>query len=170
MSKGLELDKNSFEILSSDTKRNILKKLNKRKMTVTELSGRLELSKSTIHEHLSKLNEHGFVEKVSEGDKKWVYYRLTGKSKSLLHNRVKDIVFLLSTGIITITGFYELRKHLISGMGMVKETAKPMIQDVGARDALGETAVQQTQTHLILAILMFLTSIALFVYYWKRVR
>ncbi|MFB6076099.1 MAG: winged helix-turn-helix domain-containing protein [Candidatus Aenigmatarchaeota archaeon] len=170
MSKDLELDKNSFEILSSDTKRNILKKLKERKMTVTELSKRLDLSKSTIHEHLSKLNEHGFVEKITEGDKKWVYYRLTGKSKSLLHNRVKDIIFLLSTGIITITGFYELRKHILLGMKTTREVAKPMIQDVGSKEILEKTAVHQTQTHLIIAIMLFVTAIALFLYYWKKVR
>lgn len=170
MSKELELGKSSFEILSSDTKRNILKKLNKRKMTVTELSKRLDLSKSTIHEHLSKLNEHGFVEKVSEGDKKWVYYKLTGKSQNLLHNRVKDIVFLLSIGITTISGLHELSKYFSFGSHEMWGTTESMAKEIATKEVAGKIMKPQMQTHLFLSMVMFLAAIIILIYYWEKIK
>ncbi|MFB6215945.1 MAG: ArsR family transcriptional regulator, partial [Candidatus Aenigmatarchaeota archaeon] len=52
MGNRIRLDSDVFKALSSDTRMNILRNLSERRMTVTELSDSLEVSKSTVHEHL----------------------------------------------------------------------------------------------------------------------
>lgn len=58
------IDKDSIDVLSSDTRVAILKSLDSTgSMTATRLSEVLNLSKSTVHEHLTRLAEAGFVKK-----------------------------------------------------------------------------------------------------------
>ena len=54
----------------------MLKSLKERRKTVAELSREPNLSKSTIHEHLTKLMEIGFVERKTNPNRKWFYYEL----------------------------------------------------------------------------------------------
>ena len=46
------------------------------------MSRELNLSKATIHRHLTKLNEEGLVRKVDEGYR-WTYYELTEKARKI---------------------------------------------------------------------------------------
>jgi len=58
------IDKDSIDVLSSDTRVAILKSLDSSgRMTITGLTDALNLSKSTVHEHLTRLVEAGFVKK-----------------------------------------------------------------------------------------------------------
>ncbi len=60
------IDKDSIDVLSSDTRVAILKSLDSsRRMTITGLTDALNLSKSTVHEHLTRLVEAGFVKKMT---------------------------------------------------------------------------------------------------------
>ena len=72
------------KFLFSKTKIEILKKLNERNYTVSELSKILGKSKSTISEHLNALYKMGLVDKESHS--KWVYYKITTKGKKVLEN------------------------------------------------------------------------------------
>ena len=108
MSK-IVIDKKVLFALASETRIEILKNLSKRRMTLTELSERLNMSKTTIKEHLDRLIEAGLVERVNES-RKWIYYELTEKGRKILYpDDLTKIVLLLSLAIASIiTGLYEL--------------------------------------------------------------
>ena len=106
------LKKEIFDALSSETRLKILKKLDERRKTVTELAKELNCHKSAIHRHLQKLMEAGLIKK-NEDERKWVYYSLTLTAKNILHPERVEILLLLSSIISFITGifiFYSTRK------------------------------------------------------------
>ncbi|NLO78207.1 MAG: winged helix-turn-helix transcriptional regulator, partial [Methanomicrobiales archaeon] len=57
--KGVILNKELFEVLSSDIRIDILKSLNTRRKTNSELAKELSLKASTIHHHLERLDDTG---------------------------------------------------------------------------------------------------------------
>ena len=69
----ITLDKKTLGVLSSETRVNILKSLDIRRMTASELSRRLNLPKSTIYENLDRLVDTNLVKKNDDGRKR-VYY------------------------------------------------------------------------------------------------
>ncbi len=93
----ITLDKETFEALSSEMRIEILKRLDNRAKTVSELSRETQFYKSAVHRHLSRLVESELVERKS-GFNKWVYYCLTEKGKKILHpQRVKITIVLPET-------------------------------------------------------------------------
>jgi len=78
-------------------------------MTVSELSRRLNLPKSTIHENLNILVDTDLVKKNDNGNK-WVYYELTEKGKRLLrpHEMTKIILLLSSAALSFVGGIVEM--------------------------------------------------------------
>jgi len=77
------LDEQSFKALSANSRVSILKRLNERRMTLSELSKRLDLKGSTIKEHCTILLNAQLIKKIDEG-RKWKYYELTGKGKQVV--------------------------------------------------------------------------------------
>jgi len=96
------LDYESFRALASHVRIEILKKLDESRSTVSDLSRRLTMSKSTVHKHLEKLVEVGLVNKLEE-DRKWVYYEITPKGARILHPENVQVSVILST-IVLIVG------------------------------------------------------------------
>ncbi|HWH08555.1 MAG TPA: winged helix-turn-helix domain-containing protein [Candidatus Thermoplasmatota archaeon] len=72
----LPMDVGLLKVLASDSRRDILQLLRKRRMTLTELSHALDLKKATVLEHLKKLTEAGLIKRI-EDERLWVYYELT---------------------------------------------------------------------------------------------
>ncbi|NMX21155.1 ArsR family transcriptional regulator [ANME-1 cluster archaeon GoMg4] len=105
----ITLDKKTLGALSSDTRANILKSLDIRRMTVTELSKKMNIPKSTIHENLDRLIDTDLVKKNDEGNK-WVYYELTEKGRRLLrpHEMTKIILLLSSAALSFVGGIIEM--------------------------------------------------------------
>lgn len=97
------LDSDAFKALASDTRLEILKALDVRRLTVTELGRVLDLNKATVFEHLKQLTAAGLVKKEDEG-RKWIYYRLTWKGKNILHPEDAQIFLLLSTAALGMGG------------------------------------------------------------------
>jgi Ca-activated chloride channel family protein len=75
-----------YKTLSSDTRLDILKLLEDGEggRTPSFISEKLEKSKATISEHLDRLVEAQLVEKEEVEGRKWVFYRLTPKGKSIV--------------------------------------------------------------------------------------
>ena len=96
------LDKKTFKALAIDTRVDILKSLNKRRKTASELSKELHLSVPTIAEHLEKMRKANLVKKEKQG-KKWVYYALTIKGTKILSPKVSSVfVFALTVSLALI--------------------------------------------------------------------
>jgi DNA-binding transcriptional ArsR family regulator len=92
----------ALKLLASDTRLAILKRLDERRMTVSELSRALELNKSTVHEHLGKLVEGGLVRRDASPDREWVYYDLTKTARYVL--RPASARFVLMMGAAVLAG------------------------------------------------------------------
>jgi len=73
-----------YRVLSSETRLQILNTLAEGERTPTDISSKLNKSKATIVEHLDKLREAELVEKIEVDGRKWVFYKLTPKGKSLI--------------------------------------------------------------------------------------
>ena len=96
------LDKEAFKALASDTRLDILRCLDGKKMTVTELASVTNMNKATLHEHLNKLSTVDLIKRVEREGHKWVYYKLTWKGEGLLHPENTRIVVMFSTTFISL--------------------------------------------------------------------
>ncbi|MEW5996266.1 MAG: winged helix-turn-helix domain-containing protein [Candidatus Micrarchaeota archaeon] len=99
MDESIKLDRRSFEALAGETRVRALKSLLKRRKTLTELSSELGLSPSTMKEHLGVLSGAGLVVQVDEG-RKWKYYELTGKGRSIAEPHELRVWIILGLSII----------------------------------------------------------------------
>ena len=112
----IALDKGIIGALASEPRVAILKKIDSGSMTLNKLTDELNISKSTVHEHLTILIESGLVKKVNR-DNKWVYYELTDKSTEILHpHKMTRIIVLLSSAILSfavgIVGLYRFVRSI----------------------------------------------------------
>jgi DNA-binding transcriptional ArsR family regulator len=119
------LDRGDIAALSSDVRVAILKALDSRPMTMSELADRLGLARSTIHGHLSVLADADLVH--HENARKWRDYTLTEKGRRILHpGRDHRIIIILGTslvamtaGVLCVTSF--LHGFTIQGGSVVRE-------------------------------------------------
>lgn len=111
------LDQASFRALASDVRVEILKKLDERRATVTDLSNLMSLSKPTLLEHLERLQTAGLVKRMDEG-RKWIYYELTGKGRKILHpERVTIVVSLCLSILLGVAGTFAILAGTSGGLG-----------------------------------------------------
>jgi len=98
------LTKDTFEVLASETRLDILKTLSTRRMTITELADTLDLAKSTVHHHLQRLADAGLVAADDDG-RAWVYYALTPEGRALLqpHGSAR-VRIILAAGLASLAG------------------------------------------------------------------
>ncbi len=115
----ITLDRDVFRVLASDTRVNILKSLDRRRKTLTELSKEFGMSVSTVKEHLDNLVRAGLIEQKDEGYK-WKYYELTKKGKSILHPEDMRVWILLGVSVLglAVTCFDLVRLSFTSSSAM----------------------------------------------------
>jgi DNA-binding transcriptional ArsR family regulator len=103
----ITLDQESFRALASDVRVEILKRLDARRETVTDLSNLLALSKPTLLEHLEKLQSAGLVKRIDEG-RKWIYYQLSEKGRKIVHPERVAITLALGSAVVlaAVGAFY----------------------------------------------------------------
>src|SRR2546422_11448849 len=109
------LEQASFGALASEVRIEVLKRLDERRMTVTDLANALSLSKPTRLEHLEKLQQADLVKRMDEG-RKWIYYELTGRGKKSLHpERVTIVVSLCLSVLLAAVGVFAVFSGLATG-------------------------------------------------------
>jgi DNA-binding transcriptional ArsR family regulator len=116
----ITLDQESFKALASDTRIEILKRLDKSQMTVTDLANDLKVNKSAVYKHLSRLLDAGLVKKLDD-NRKWVYYKLSMKGMHLLHPERVQIALMLSAAALAITLALSQIYTFIMGTEIIKE-------------------------------------------------
>jgi len=146
MDDKITLDRETFKALAVDTRIEILKRLNEHKETLTDLAQEMNMSPSTIKEHLDKLVSVGLIEQI-ERDTKWKYYRLTSKGKAIVSPYETKIWILLGISIIGFIGItYSFLKKLMpvpkslvtlkseevfaTGIRTVPESTSEMLQQI----------------------------------------
>ena len=95
------LSSNEFKALSSATRVQIIKLLNGRNHTLTELAKKMEMALPSMKQHLDILLGSGLVEQIDSG-RKWKYYSLTRKGKNILAGNEADTTILIVLGISSI--------------------------------------------------------------------
>lgn len=109
----ITLDRDMFKALASETRLEILKTLDGKKLGLNEISNKINLNKATLHEHLSKLYNAGLVNRHEREGHKWVYYNLTWKGESLLHPENTRIMVMFSlTSIALFFGLINLINYI----------------------------------------------------------
>ena len=121
------LDMNTFKALASDSRLDILRSLDGKKMSLKDISRATRLNKATLHEHLAKLNEAGLVKKYEREGHKWVYYKLTWKGEGLLHPENTRIVVMFSITFVT----------LLIGIMLITSFVQPIT--IGKAVTIGDT-------------------------------
>ncbi len=170
----ITLDKEVFKTLASGTRVDILKSLDSRRKTLSELSKQLGMSVSTVKEHLDNLVSVGLIEQMDEGYK-WKYYELTMKGRDILHPEDKKIWIMLGISVlgIAVVGFDLLRNTFVSSFG-----AAPMLAregaDMIAEKSFGTNGAAQALSQVpylhILGFLAFGILLAVSLVYLKRSR
>ena len=76
------IDKDTFKVLASNTRLNILKTLDGKKLNLNDISRETKLSKAALYEHVKKLYEAGLIKRHEKQSHKWFYYNLSWKGTS----------------------------------------------------------------------------------------
>jgi DNA-binding transcriptional ArsR family regulator len=123
MGDKITLDRETFKALAADTRIEMLKALHEHKLTLTDLSERLEMSPSTIKEHLDRLLDAGLIVADNRG-MKWKYYRLTSKGENIVTPVETRVWILLATSTIMFLagGGVSVFKFLNSSIFQAKST------------------------------------------------
>ncbi|AIG99123.1 winged helix-turn-helix domain-containing protein [Archaeoglobus fulgidus] len=101
----------TLEALLSPTRVRILKLLRDRNMTLSEISRSLDMSKSTVSEHIEKLLNAGLVAKNRRS--KWVYVSLTEFGRKVVDGDELFVKIILSIGVaLFVGGICEIYRYL----------------------------------------------------------
>lgn len=101
MEDKITLDRETFKALAVDTRVKILKILEERQHTLTDLAEELDMAPSTIKEHLDRLVAAGLIKQIDKG-MKWKYYRLTSKGKEIVNPYEKKVWIVLAITVVAI--------------------------------------------------------------------
>ena len=107
------LDSDDLAVLSSKTRIAILKVIDKKDSTITELAEELGISKASVHAHVAELESSGLIE--ADKVRKWHPYSLTKKGREILHPHKNTrvvimlglIVFCMTAGIYSFVLYFE---------------------------------------------------------------
>ena len=104
------VSKEMLKAIGADTRINILKALQERQKTQSELAKEIGLSAPTILDHMNKLEEAGLIERVPEDkERKWKYYRLTETAEKMLGKKKMSVIMILaSSSFVTTAGLFLL--------------------------------------------------------------
>ncbi|MBN2042692.1 MAG: winged helix-turn-helix transcriptional regulator [Candidatus Aenigmarchaeota archaeon] len=166
----ITLDRDTFKTLASGTRVDILKSLDSRRKTLSELSNQFSMSVSTIKEHLDNLVKAGLIEQEDDGHK-WKYYDLTKKGKRILHPEDARIWIMLAVSAFALLGigydmisrymfspFYSAAANAPDALIRSTEAGKEIAQAPmagGTAETFGQAAVQTIPWLHIAGIVVF---------------
>lgn len=135
------LDAESFKALSSETRIQLLRHLNKSQLTLTDLAKRMDLAKATVSSHLESLEGAGLIRRKDEG-RKWIYYSLTRKGKAVLNPESEKVrVILVLSTVLLVGGLVSLLIWVVTSahhdwaglsQGTFESTATSLLLGIGA--------------------------------------
>lgn len=142
-SEKIVLDAASFKALSSDTRVSILKKLNERRMTASELAEFLAISVQAVSTHLTTMEEAGLVKRL-ESHRKWVYYELTEKGLNIVNPGRKAFLVVLSV--------LALFAVALGALVYTQLTASPLGSSIASQQSLPGIVERSSQPPVIAAV------------------
>jgi DNA-binding MarR family transcriptional regulator len=174
-------DINYLRTLSSYSRITLLKKIKDKRLNLTDLSAELKLSKSTVHEHLQKLIESGFVTQTKNSPKsKWVFYELTEDGQALFNKErttfVSGMIFsgLMSVGAVCFAAANFFRQASFGTSQTMESVAYDLKAAAPSNYSGAEPSALETfltpDLFLILSIILFFAALAtiLYLFLYKR--
>lgn len=125
------LDLAAFKALASETRIEILKSLDDRQKTISELARQLDLSKAAVHEHLNVLVDCALVERLDSAERKWVYYKLTWKGTGLVNPAKKRVAFFLALSTTFFLGGFVWLLALLAGLADRARSFERAVESAG---------------------------------------
>ena len=113
----VQLSKNEFKALSSETRNQILKMLRERNFTLSELSRKTSLSAPTVKQHLNVLLDSGLIELNDEG-RKWKYYSLSPKGRKIAVQGQTQFLIVLALSSLALVSLLLIMYASISVVPM----------------------------------------------------
>ncbi len=180
----ISLTKNEFKALSSDTRVTILKSLDERNYTLSEIAKKIGVAPPTAKQHTTILMQSGLIELKDEG-RKWKYYSLTRKGRDLLYSKQNNmgVLIILASSLVMLAGIAMIFGPAFSitsqsatmqnDSGTLVTGASPQIQpvptaekiaagqDLGNETASGTEQGQGSNNALMGAILVLAGAIAI---------
>jgi DNA-binding transcriptional ArsR family regulator len=142
----ITLDAETFKALASSTRLTVLKALDERRKTLTELAHELQLNKATVHEHLQLLLAADLVRKRDDEGRKWIYYELTWTGQGILKPEATttfNVLLALST-LAAGGGVFMLGRALDWWMDSAADNAAPRGGETGQEDTFRTTGGNET--------------------------
>lgn len=99
----MELDFKAVKALSSPTRVKILHNVLEKESTPTNLSKELDKSKSTISNHLTKLESANLIEKDEKEGRKRVSYKASRKAKAIVKGRERKVRFSITSSALSLS-------------------------------------------------------------------
>lgn len=156
------LNKEAFKALASDTRLDIIRALDGKKMNLTELCKETNLNKATLHEHLTKLTDAGLIKRIQREGHKWVYYKLSWKGESLLHPENTKIVVVFAVAFtILAAGFIQMYLFIKSKVILDKDPEFD-IASVPVSDTVDTMARSSAENNVLYSDFLFYTAIICF--------
>ncbi|MEK6937324.1 MAG: winged helix-turn-helix domain-containing protein [Nanoarchaeota archaeon] len=152
----VNIDSSDFKALSASTRVKILKLLSNKKYTQSDLADLLNLSIPSVKEHLDILVKSGLVAKLEEG-RKWKYYTLTEKTKSLLNSSYYK--FVITLGIFVI----------LAGISFINPFKQQSL--FIAEKSIGiasEAIIQEPNASISIIPVIALLALILTIYFWFK--
>lgn len=117
------MDFKTVKALSSPTRIRILNCVLEKEQTPTEISNKINKSKSTVASHLEKLSKSGLIIKDQEKGRKRVLYKPTEKAEHIVKGKEKKVTFTLTSSIISMLAGIGLLTSLVMTeiMGSLEE-------------------------------------------------
>lgn len=144
----ITLDRKTFKALASETRIQILRKIEEHQQTLTDLANELDMSPSTIKEHIDKLVEANLIQVIDKG-MKWKYYKLTRKGKKLLNPyETKVWIVLASAFFAVIVALYKLLsnfKEVISTGGELQKGEIESFREVSKEALASSTEIAKAE-------------------------
>jgi DNA-binding transcriptional ArsR family regulator len=168
----ITLDREAFKALASDTRLDILKTLDGRRLGLCDLAEGSHLNKTTLHEHLAKLQKAGLIKRTGGKNQTLVLYKLSWKASSLLHPENSRVVLLFTSTVVALgIGLVQLIQYL-RGLGAepVSDIVKNSYGDAPQMLERSSEALVATQNPitLYLAVVFFvLFTVFLCVGLWR---
>lgn len=170
----LKLDGKIFKILSSPTRRHVLKKLGERNKTVTELAEELGIEKSAVLKHLNLMLEESLIYR-KENSNKFIYYGLTDKGRGVVHSdeKVKIAILLTSSLVAFLGGIVEVYRYVGRFLSQPRppELPAPPPNVTPRVPPMMPTVPQEIPKHeLIIGIALITIAIMILYYIFKKCR
>lgn len=165
MEEEFKVSKDLMKAVSANTRTQILRALENRQMTASELSRHLDKHVTTVAEHLELLHQSNLVERIERPGRKWIYYKLSKIGRQILHPQPYRIVLVLALSFISLSlGLLSIpmgfRENFIATFAQRASTTLKQNAESTPSALVGQTVTQRPFMYADLLLPLLLVAVA----------